>query len=144
MDQGQPGVNARVGEVSIEMGHLTRQQEALVDKGPAGEATNVKRAALRQIGGEDGMLDPLPDDVERPLEVVRFSRRARVRDERLSNDRHRRLRDLPRAIWLSRHVSPAQQAAARVGDDLLKYPLADRAIRIAPRQEEHTDAIMPW
>jgi len=71
MHQRQRRLHRRVGQIREHRPHLIRRQHALVDQGVRRQADNVEKALLRrrQIRRVDGVLDPLPDDVELALEL---------------------------------------------------------------------------
>jgi hypothetical protein len=115
----------------------------------AGEAHDV--AALFRVIGEgqrlNGALELFPDDVQLALEsdAGAGARQARIAadehlpDRRLDGDRAR-----PDVSIVGRHVAPAEQLLAFLGDEAFHQLLDGGALIRCARQEHEADAVLPF
>src|SRR5277367_6208214 len=118
MDDAQRALDPRVGQFSVEVGDLRREQQALVDDGARGERRNVEEVAVLDLFAGDLVLDALANDVQLALEMI-FIPAIRPPEEYLLNIGLRDAGLAPDSIAITRRVAPTENAQALFADDPL-------------------------
>ena len=136
VDQHERALQPLVAQVGVAARQLRRHQHPLVDDRPRREARE------HELGPGGDLGDP-PDHVELPLEGVAVGRElGRGGDDELADARRHLARGRADVREVDRHVAPADDALALVGDCALEQPLQLRpAGFVVARQEADRDAV---
>ena len=128
MHERERRLDVGIGQIGKHRLDLIGRQHALVDERVAGEAHDVA-ALFRGVGNGQRIglaLEPFPDDIQLALEPhagVGAVQAGIAADEQLPDDRLDGDRARPDVPVVGRHVAPAEQLLAFLGDDLLDEPL---------------------
>jgi hypothetical protein len=142
----QGGAGERVLQVEIEFADQVREQQALVDERPAGEARNVEVGQARQLvlAGKfhQRVLSLLADREQLALKRVLVAGTGPACDDGLADDgnglQHRGAQH--RSVdW---HVAPAEQSLAFLLNEMRETVLSDAPGRVVARQEAHGDSVI--
>ncbi len=138
MDDRNRSLHRRVGQVRVELLDLVRQQEPLVDDGPAGEAQHVE---VRPRVGPDRVLDQLSDDEQLALEGI-LVQPGSPQDEDLADLGAGLASQAADRVRLHGNVAPAEQVLAFLDDDRLDALLAETPLLIIAGQKEHAHPVL--
>jgi hypothetical protein len=146
VDEPERAFAQRVAQVVVEAADLVREQQALVDHRAAREARHVEVGDLRQpvLVGQllERVLGLLADHDQLALERVLVGAVVAAADERLADHRHRGEHCLAEPVLGGRHVAPADQVLALLGDELLELAADELARLVVLRQEAHGDRVV--
>ena len=140
VDERQRRFDVAVDQIGEHRLNLGGRQHALVDEGSSDErARDVEGMPLGELQAIDGVLDPLPDDVQLPLEArLRIIRRFRLAgpDEELLEHRRGRDRGAAEQRVVGGHRPPAEHPLPLVAHHLFDDP-ANPIARSLPAREKH-------
>ena len=130
-------------ELRIERTELQRSQHALEDDGAVGQAGDVEAVRGLRDALPYPVLDHLADHVEAPLEGIAVVHAGTAGNEHLADVRLLRPGRLAQARPVGRHVAPAQQRLAVLGDHLRDDAVNSQPLVLIGGQEAHADAVFP-
>ena len=146
MHQPQRRHRQRIAQIVIEPADLRRQQQPLVDDGAAGEAGHVKFGQAGQIvldrQRRQRILRLLADRQNLALERILIGAIGSARDKALTDHRHLLDHRLAKAVHGGRHIAPADQLLAFLGDEFFEIGHRKIARRRFLRQKAHRDGII--
>src|SRR5581483_4853996 len=95
-----------------------------VDDGLVRQAGDIEHAALANVGGANGRLDALADDVELALEAGLVGHVVAALDEQLPDFRFRGAGGRAKLAVVRWHRTPAEQLLSLLIEDVHDEPLA--------------------
>ena len=135
-------LEARVLQVAVVAADLRDQHHALVDDGPGRQADRVVALGARILAVVDGVRDDLAGHEQAPLESLLVGDAFGPPDEDLPVQGLGRLDGFAEVAVVDRHVAPAEQDQALVGDRPLdRFAHQRETVRIA-RHEQMADSVM--
>ncbi len=115
VDQCQGRLEEGVVEVLVIAAYLIRQEHTLVNQGAGGQGGHIK-AGLGQTGEADGVVHALARHKEAALEGILVAVFFPSRDEDLADHGFRRQDARAQDAAVHRHLAPAQNPVATLGD----------------------------